>query len=210
MDTDSSRSWTDFQDDRGQFSIDRGMAVTMPCRHREHDCDDEESPAANRVTGAPWRSRASCGPSGSHAPRKRTDDVDAQAASWPPLSTLSYQTMLVASKYRTASEPTSLSARRWKRKVMSFCRSRGRPRLGGPGNRDLEDRKSVKPSTHRGQTRRIGGDHHRLPRHCPRWPGIAGFLERNTQTDTEDVRIRHLGCSLAPLFTAFAAGAIIR
>jgi hypothetical protein len=45
---------------------------------------------------------------------------------------------------------------------MSFCRSRGRPRLGGPGNRDLEDRKSVKPSSHRGHTRRIGGDHHRL------------------------------------------------
>ena len=45
VDTDSSRSWTDFQDDRGQFSSCRGMAVTMPCRHREHDCDDDESPA---------------------------------------------------------------------------------------------------------------------------------------------------------------------
>jgi hypothetical protein len=63
---------------------------------------------------------------------------------------------------RRAIDPTSLSTRPWKRKVMSFCRSRGRPRLGGPGNRDLEDRKSVKPSTHRGRARRVGGDHHRL------------------------------------------------
>ena len=51
VDADSSGTWTEFQRDRGHFVECAGIASTMPCRHGDRECGDDDGVKPERLNG---------------------------------------------------------------------------------------------------------------------------------------------------------------
>jgi hypothetical protein len=195
----SRATWTPIPGDRGQTSrmIEDNFQVAAEWRSRcragiVNTIAMTMNPPREPGYRDPRRSQASCGPSGSHAPRKRTDDVDAQAASCR-VTAIVYP-VLPANVCRVevpygerANIAVGEATEKESHELLPLARQTASRWTWKSGSRRPEIGQTLLPSwTHEKNRRRSPP----TPRHCPRWPGIAGFLQRNIHFSEAAKRVR--------------------